>query len=111
MHEVAQQTNPDARVMYVDIGPVAVAHSRAILAGNPHADAMLGDVRRPDEIVLSCRTPMIRRGSCAGSGQRSVRAADALCAEPFVTAPGHRIGADLVVRVSPHRSRSAARRR
>ncbi|MER7283418.1 SAM-dependent methyltransferase [Dactylosporangium sp. NPDC000244] len=51
VHEVAQQADPEARVMYVDIDPVAVAHGRAILAGNPNADVMLGDVRRPDDIV------------------------------------------------------------
>ena len=51
VHEVAQQFDPAARVMYVDIDPVAVAHGRAILAGNPNADVMLGDVRKPDDIV------------------------------------------------------------
>jgi SAM-dependent methyltransferase len=51
VHEVAQQIDPAARVMYVDIDPVAVAHGRAILAGNPNADVMLGDVRKPDDIV------------------------------------------------------------
>jgi S-adenosyl methyltransferase len=29
VHEVAQAAAPDARVVYVDIDPVAVAHSRA----------------------------------------------------------------------------------
>ena len=33
-HEVAQQADPAARVVYVDIDPVAVAHSRAILGGD-----------------------------------------------------------------------------
>ena len=33
VHEVAQAATPDARVVYVDTDPVAVAHSRAILAG------------------------------------------------------------------------------
>jgi hypothetical protein len=51
VHEVAQQADPGARVVYVDIDPVAVAHGRAILAGHPGADAVLGDVRRPDDIV------------------------------------------------------------
>ncbi|HTJ34880.1 MAG TPA: SAM-dependent methyltransferase [Dactylosporangium sp.] len=51
VHEVAQATVPGARVMYVDIDPVAVAHSRHILAGNPHASAISGDLRRPDEIL------------------------------------------------------------
>lgn len=47
VHEVAQDVLPEARVVYVDIDPVAVAHSRAILAGNPRADivqAELSDV-------------------------------------------------------------------
>jgi hypothetical protein len=37
--------------MYVDIDPVAVAHSRHILADNPRASAIGGDLRRPDEIL------------------------------------------------------------
>jgi hypothetical protein len=51
VHEVAQATAADARVVYVDIDPVAVAHSRHILAGNPRAGAISGDLRRPDEIL------------------------------------------------------------
>jgi SAM-dependent methyltransferase len=43
VHEVAQAAAPEARVVYVDIDPVAVVHSREILAGNEltavvHAD-------------------------------------------------------------------------
>ncbi len=34
VHEIAQKITPEARIAYVDIDPVAVAHSRAILAGN-----------------------------------------------------------------------------
>jgi hypothetical protein len=30
VHEVAQRADPDARVVYVDIDPVAIAHSNAI---------------------------------------------------------------------------------
>ncbi|MFG2040998.1 SAM-dependent methyltransferase [Dactylosporangium sp. NPDC048998] len=51
VHEVAQGLAPEARVMYVDIDPVAVAHSRHILAGNPRASAISGDLRRPEEIL------------------------------------------------------------
>jgi SAM-dependent methyltransferase len=51
VHEVAQSTIPDARVVYVDADPIAVAHSRAILAGNPYATAIHGDVRQPAEIL------------------------------------------------------------
>ena len=51
VHEVAQQAAADARVVYVDIDPVAVSHSRVMLAGNPQARAILGDLRRPHDIV------------------------------------------------------------
>src|ERR1700729_987860 len=37
VHEVAQESDPAARVVYADIDPVAVAHSQAILAGNDNA--------------------------------------------------------------------------
>src|SRR4051794_7195595 len=35
VHEVAQDAAPDARIVYVDIDPVAVEHSTALLADNP----------------------------------------------------------------------------
>ncbi|HWR48084.1 MAG TPA: SAM-dependent methyltransferase, partial [Pseudonocardiaceae bacterium] len=45
VHEVAQAAAPEARVVYVDVDPVAAAHSRAILAGNQHADVIQADLR------------------------------------------------------------------
>jgi len=51
VHEVAQQINPAARVVYVDIDPIAVAHSEAILEGNPHATSIRADARQPDKIL------------------------------------------------------------
>ena len=51
VHEVAQQAIPDASVVYVDIDPTAVAHSRAILKDNPNATALQGDARWPDKIL------------------------------------------------------------
>ncbi|MEV4511229.1 SAM-dependent methyltransferase [Dactylosporangium sp. NPDC049525] len=51
VHEVAQFAAADARVVYVDIDPVAVAHSRRILAGNRYATAVQGDLRRPQDIL------------------------------------------------------------
>jgi hypothetical protein len=51
VHEVAQARIPDARVVYVDADPVAVAHGRAILAGNPYTTALAGDVRRAAELL------------------------------------------------------------
>lgn len=51
VHEVTRDAAPDARVVYVDIDPVAVEHSKAILAGNTRAVAIEGDLRRPHEIL------------------------------------------------------------
>jgi hypothetical protein len=44
VHQVAQVALPEARVVYVDIDPVAVQHSRDILAGNPYADVVRADL-------------------------------------------------------------------
>ena len=51
VHEVAQQAAPGARVVYADIDPVAIAHSKAILAGNSDATIIEGDLRDPDKIL------------------------------------------------------------
>jgi S-adenosyl methyltransferase len=45
VHEVAQAADPQCRVVYVDIDPVAVAHGREILSANPAAMAVQGDLR------------------------------------------------------------------
>ncbi|MFJ8360969.1 SAM-dependent methyltransferase [Streptomyces sp. NPDC093984] len=58
VHEVAQQAHPGARVVYVDHDPVAVAHSRAVLRGNEHADVVAADLRKPQEILAS---PQVER--------------------------------------------------
>lgn len=51
VHEIAQRGDPAARVVYVDNDPVAVAHSRPILAGNKLAAAIREDLRRPAAIL------------------------------------------------------------
>lgn len=51
VHQVAQKANPAARVVYVDIDPVAVTHSKAILADNANAGVIRGDVRQPEDIL------------------------------------------------------------
>jgi SAM-dependent methyltransferase len=58
VHEVAQKADPGARVVYVDIDPVAVAHSNRILAGNPGAIAIQEDLRDPKAILDN---PEVRR--------------------------------------------------
>jgi SAM-dependent methyltransferase len=51
VHEVAHAVDPSARVVYVDIDPVAVAHSRAILAGNERTAVLQADVRQGQDIL------------------------------------------------------------
>ncbi|MGQ4431241.1 SAM-dependent methyltransferase [Streptomyces sp. SAS_260] len=58
VHEVAQATSPGARVVYVDNDPVAVAHSTSLLADNPDADIVDGDIRRPSDVLSA---PQVRK--------------------------------------------------
>jgi hypothetical protein len=51
VHEIAQTKAPESRVVFVDVDPVAVEHSRLILAGNDLTGVVQGDVRRPEEIL------------------------------------------------------------
>lgn len=51
VHEIALRAAPEARVMYVDIDPVAVAHSRAMLAEYPRVEVVEADIRRPADIL------------------------------------------------------------
>jgi hypothetical protein len=51
VHEVAQAVCPHARVVYVDHDPVAVTHSRELLADVEGATVIAADVRRPQEVL------------------------------------------------------------
>lgn len=51
VHEVAQRIDPQARVVYVDIDPIAVAHSQQILAGNDNGTAIQEDLCNVDAIL------------------------------------------------------------
>ncbi|MYW63262.1 hypothetical protein GTY65_04080 [Streptomyces sp. SID8379] len=53
VHEVAQRARPGSRVVYVDHDPVAIAHSRAVLEGNPDTAVVAADLRGPREILHS----------------------------------------------------------
>lgn len=53
VHLVAQETNPQARVVYVDSDPVAVAHSTLLLRTNPHAIIVQGDACHPEQFLSS----------------------------------------------------------
>ncbi|MEZ0114748.1 hypothetical protein ABH920_008783 [Catenulispora sp. EB89] len=58
VHEVAMEVNPEARVVYVDVDQVAIAHSRMLLAQTPNAVAILADLRRPDSVLAH---PLLRQ--------------------------------------------------
>jgi hypothetical protein len=50
VHEIAQATAPDARVVYVDNDAMVVTHSRALLAGD-NTVAIQADLREPEAIL------------------------------------------------------------
>ncbi|QUQ67934.1 SAM-dependent methyltransferase [Kutzneria sp. CA-103260] len=51
VHEIAQRTVPDARVVYVDNEPVAVTHSIDLLRNNPYATCIQEDILRPNSVL------------------------------------------------------------
>lgn len=53
VHEVAQQADPECRVVYVDYEEVAAAHSELMLKGNDRAAIAQVDLTRPDEVLSS----------------------------------------------------------
>ncbi|MGW4503936.1 SAM-dependent methyltransferase [Streptomyces sp. NPDC004436] len=53
VHEIAQAASPQARVVYVDHDPVAVAHSEAVLAGDDRTGVVAADLRKPQEILTA----------------------------------------------------------
>ena len=50
-HQVAQKHAPDARVVYVDIDPIVLAHARALLAGDGSTVVITADMRDPEAIL------------------------------------------------------------
>jgi hypothetical protein len=51
VHEIAQQANANARVVYVDNEPVAVAHAKALLADDPNTAMVAADIRDVDSVL------------------------------------------------------------
>lgn len=50
-HEVAQQRNPDARIVYVDNDPVCNAHGRAMLEANENTHFVPADLTEPNTLL------------------------------------------------------------
>ncbi|MEV0254464.1 SAM-dependent methyltransferase [Streptomyces sp. NPDC050732] len=51
VHQVAQRFAPDARVVYVDVDPIVLAHGRALLADDSSTTVIMGDMRDQDAIL------------------------------------------------------------
>ncbi|MEU5694113.1 SAM-dependent methyltransferase [Actinosynnema sp. NPDC020468] len=51
VHEIVRALDPSCRVVYVDKDPVAVAHSRMILAGDDTTAAVQADIRQPEDVL------------------------------------------------------------
>ncbi|MEV0163606.1 SAM-dependent methyltransferase [Nonomuraea fuscirosea] len=51
VHEVAQEVDPGARVVYVDHDPVVLVHARALLEGQGGTTVVEGDLRGPEAIL------------------------------------------------------------
>ena len=58
VHEIVEAAAPGSRVVYLDSDPVAVAHSRALLAGDDNATAVRADLRDVDGVLAH---PEVRR--------------------------------------------------
>jgi SAM-dependent methyltransferase len=58
VHQVAQRFNPDARVAYVDIDPIVLAHGRALLADQEATAVITADMREPEAVLAN---PAVRR--------------------------------------------------
>jgi predicted O-methyltransferase YrrM len=51
VHEIAREITSDARVVYVDRDPVAVAHSRLLLKDDPLSEVVEADLRDPADLL------------------------------------------------------------
>src|SRR5215469_16352674 len=58
VHEVAQNVNPAARVVYVDNDPIVLLHSRALLVSDPlgKCEYIQEDIRNPEAILRNPAT-------------------------------------------------------
>jgi SAM-dependent methyltransferase len=53
VHEIAQEMDPECRVLYVDHEPIAVAHSELILKDNDRAGVLLADLCDVDTVLAA----------------------------------------------------------
>ncbi|MEU2354384.1 SAM-dependent methyltransferase [Streptomyces misionensis] len=60
LHEIAQQVNPEARVVYADNDPIVLIHAEALLKGSPRGVTayVQGDVNQPETILQEARSTL-----------------------------------------------------
>jgi hypothetical protein len=51
VHELAHAVDPQARIVYVDVEPVAVAHTRSLLAQVPNTGVVQADIRDAEAVL------------------------------------------------------------
>ena len=59
VHEVAQQAAPGARVVYGDVDPVAIAHSKVLLEATRAPTIIEADLREPEKILAHPTTQQL----------------------------------------------------
>ena len=98
VHEIAQEAAPGARVVYVDIDPIAVAHSRSILRGNADTAVLCVDLRDPQKLLAEAAAHRPDRPRPAGR-----RCCSSACctSSPDADEPGGLIGTSCATRVAP----------
>ena len=76
VHQVAQEVNPDARVVYVDNDPMVLAHSRALKTGG-NTVVIEADLRDPQVILDHPEYTQAHRfqpaAGCAVGGRAALR--------------------------------------
>ncbi|THA71510.1 SAM-dependent methyltransferase [Streptomyces sp. A0958] len=58
LHQVVQEVNPAARIVYTDNDPIVLRHAEALLVSSPEGvtDYLDADVREPEKILAHART-------------------------------------------------------
>jgi len=56
VHEIAQEINPNTRVLYVDKDPIVLANGRALLSANENTVVITADLRDPEAIFENPET-------------------------------------------------------
>ena len=57
VHEIAQAVNPDARIAYVDIEPVAVSYAQKLLRDEKQVTITKADIRKPATVLAAQGVP------------------------------------------------------